>query len=110
MTTLVQGDYGVTVTANLHVKDSDPVEYVNLSGATVRFLMRKSDDKRFTVESAAVVTSTVSGGVAYTFVEDELDEPGEYLGFWETTFAAGSGGASRVQSTVDGDLITVRRR
>ena len=55
MTTLVQGNYGVTVTANLYVKDSDPVEYVTLSGATVRFLMRKSDDKKFTVDAEAVV-------------------------------------------------------
>jgi len=110
MTTLVQGNYGVTVTANLYEKDTDPVEYVALSGASVRFLMRKSDDKKFTVDAEAVVTSVVSGGVAYTFVEDELDEPGDYLGYWQVTFAAGSGSASRVQSTVDGDAITVRRR
>lgn len=108
MTTLVQGNYGVTVTANLYVKDSDPVEYVNLSGASVRFLMRKADDRRFTIQSLAVVTSVVSGGVAYTFAESELDEPGDYLGFWEVTYATGSG-TSRIQSTVDGDLITVRR-
>lgn len=109
MTALVQGNYGVTVTANIYEKDSDPVAYVNLSGATVRFLMRKEDDRKFTVQSLAVITSVVSGGVAYTFEEGELDEAGDYLGFWEVTYAAGSGGSSRVQSTVDGDLITVRR-
>ncbi len=105
MTTLVQGDYGVTVTANLYEKDSDPVVYVNLTSATgVRFLMRKDDDRKLTVDGVAFITSVVSGGVAYTFEQDELDEPGDYLAFWQVTFA------DRVQSTSEGDLITVRRR
>jgi hypothetical protein len=105
MTTLVQDNFGVTVTANLYEKDSDPVAYVNLTTATgVRFLMRKDDDKKLTVNGAGFVTSAVSGGVGYTFERDELDEPGDYLAFWEVTFP------DRVQSTSEGDLITVRRR
>lgn len=110
MTTLVQGNVGVTIEANIYEKDTDPVEYVNLAGATVRFLMRKADDKRFTVNREAIITSTVSGGVAFTFNDGELDDYGDFLGFWEIQFAAGSGGDQRVQSTVDGNLITVRRR
>lgn len=110
MTTLVQGNTGVTVEANIYEKDSDPRAYVNIAGATVRFLMRKSDDKKLTVDGEAVITSAVSGGVAYTFSDGELDEPGDYLSFWEVQFAAGSGGDQRIQSTVDGNLITVRRR
>lgn len=105
MATLVQGDYKVTVRSNIYEKDSDPVQYVDISGCTVRFLMRKEDDKRFTVDEEALVVSAASGGVSYSFGERELDTPGEYLAFWRVTFTDG-----QIQTTSEGIPVTVRRK
>jgi hypothetical protein len=105
MTTLVQGDYKVTVASNIYEKDSDPVTYVNLGGCSVKFRMRKEDDKRFTVDEDAVITSVASGGVMYEFDEHDLDVAGDYLIFWRVTFTDG-----RIQSTSEGIPVTVRRK
>jgi hypothetical protein len=103
---LVQGDTRPTIKANLYVRDSSPREYVNLAGVQgVRFQMRKADDKRYTVNGSATVTSTVSGGVEYQLGASDLDTAGDYFIQWEVTFGDG-----KVQTTSVQNPITVRRQ
>ncbi len=102
---LVTGDTRPIIRANLYERDSSPTQYVDLSSATVRFQMRKADDRFYTVNASAVVTSTVSGGVEYHLATNDLQVPGDYLIQWEVTFPDG-----KVQTTSVANPVTVRRQ
>lgn len=103
---LVQGDTRPVVRSNLYERDSNPRVYIDLSGlTTVRFQMRKEDDKYYTVNAAATITSTASGGVQYQLAANDLQTPGEYLIQWEVTFPDG-----KVQTTSVANPVTVRRQ
>lgn len=103
---LVQGDTRPVIKANLYERDSNPVQYVDLSGMTsVRFQMRKADDRFYTVNAAATITSTASGGVEYALGANDLQVPGDYLVQWEVTFPDG-----KVQTTSVPNPITVRKQ
>ena len=100
--TFVQGDTAPAITSQIVFTDTETG--VDLTGATVRFQMRKSDDRRFTVNSEATVTSAGTGAVRYAWGPNDLAVPGEYVVQWEVTYAD-----TRVQTT-DTETVTVRRQ
>lgn len=102
--TFVQGDTAPDITAVLH--DVDDVDApLDLTGATVKFQMRKPDDKRFTIDAAADVLDELAGEVGYTWSTNDLAVPGDYETQWEVTFAD-----LRKQTNPTPNLITVRRK
>jgi hypothetical protein len=100
----VQGDTAPDLGAVLHVKGntSSPID---LSGATVRFQMRKSDDRTFTVDAAATVVDDEAGEVLYQWSTNDLAVSGDYNVQWEVTYSDG-----RKQTTATPNLIRVRRQ
>jgi len=100
--TFVQGDTGPAILGQIvTVADQTPI---NLSGATVRFQMRKQDDKRFTVNSVASITTAAEGRVSYSWAANDLATPGEYQVQWEVTFP------DTTIITTEIGTITVRRQ
>lgn len=100
----VQGDTAPDITSQIHLED-DPTSPVVLTGASVRFQMRKADDRRFTVNAAATVTDESTGLVRYSWAVNDLAVPGTYLAQWEVTYPGG-----RVQTTAPVETLTVRRQ
>lgn len=77
--------------------------YADLTGATVRFQMRKADDLAFTVDAAATIVTAAEGRVRYEWGTNDLLVPGIYQTQWEVTW---SGGLPQTTRTSD---ICVRR-
>lgn len=102
--TFVQGDTAPDITAIIHQED-DSSSVIDLTDCTVKFQMRKSDDKRHTVNAAATITSAVDGAVSYSWGPNDLATPGTYIVQWEVTYLGG-----RVQTTSPEVEITVRRQ
>ena len=100
--TFVQGDTAPAITATItHDSDSSPLD---LTGSTVKFQMRKSDDRRFTVNNDADLVEPTDGTVSYSWGPNDLAVPGTYLVQWEVTYAD-----TRVQTTSTTE-ISVRRQ
>jgi hypothetical protein len=98
----VQGDTAPAITATItHDSDGSPV---NLSGATVRFQMRKADDRRYTVNTIATLVDAPNGQVSHSWGANDLVVPGTYLVQWEVTYPD-----TKVQTTSTGE-VTVRRQ
>jgi baseplate upper protein BppU len=102
--TFVQGDTGPDITATLH-EFGDQLAILDLTGSTVKFQMRKPDDKRFTVNAAADIVDADAGEVSYSWGPNELAVPGDYQVQWEVTFPD-----AKVETTDPPNLITVRRQ
>lgn len=102
--TFVQGDTAPDITAIIHEED-DPSSVIDLSGCTVRFQMRKSDDHRYTVNAVAQVLDAPAGRVSYSWAANDLSGQGTYVVQWEITYAGG-----RIQTTSPEVTITVRRQ
>lgn len=102
--TFVQGDTAPDITAQIHEED-DPLVAVNLTNASVKFQMRKTDDRRFTVNAGATITDAANGLVRYSWGPNDLATPGEYMIQWEVTYLGG-----RIQTTAPIETITVRRQ
>lgn len=99
-----QGDHGETLRVRLLDRNDDPV---NLTGATVRFLVRASnaDEAKIDAEATPDADQTENTGyVDYTFTEDDLDTQGIYRAEWEVTY---SGGAVETFPTPGFDHINV---
>lgn len=101
--TFVQGDTAPDITATL--TDTVSGAAIDLTGATVRFQMRKENDKRFTVNQPATVVDEDAGSVSYRWATNDLSVPGDYQVQWEVTFNDG-----RVQTQAVPSTITVRRQ
>ena len=77
---------------------------VDLTSATVKFQMRRTSDKRFTVNAAAsVIGSPTNGQVRYSWGPNDLNIPGLYQSQWEVVFPGG-----RRQTSTPPNLIEVR--
>ena len=102
--TFVQGDTAPDIAAVIHEED-DPTQVVNLTNCSVRFQMRRSDDRRYQVNSGADILDAVNGRVSYSWAANDLSVPGTYVVQWEVTYLGG-----RVQTTSPEVTITVRRQ
>lgn len=81
-----QGDAGSKITATLYGGDGQPA---NLTGATVRFLMRAPGGS-LKVNGTATLEDAAGGVVSYTWAAADLDTPGTYDAEWEVTYAGGA--------------------
>lgn len=79
-----QGDTG-DVSATLKRND---VAY-DLTGATVRFHMRRSGAAATKVDAAATIVTAADGTVLYSWQAGDTDQPGVYEVEWEVTEAGG---------------------
>jgi hypothetical protein len=102
--TFVQGDTAPDITAIIHEEDT-PSSIIDLTSCTVRFQMRRSDDKRYQVNAAAQLLSAPNGSVSYSWGANDLSVPGTYVVQWEVTYPGG-----RVQTTSPEVTVTVRRQ
>ena len=99
--TFVQGDTGPDVTGQILKKDGTPRDLT--TAGSIKFQMRKNDDHRYTVDAAADVLTPSEGRVAYSWDENELSVPGEYMAQWEITWNDG-----KIQTTQPPNTLTVR--
>lgn len=103
----VTGDTKPDINARIPVLDQDGVatgSYVDLTGATVKFQMRRPDDKTYTVDAAASIVSAVGGQVRYAWAANDLNNPGIFDTQWEITYVDSSVQTTRVAQ------ICVRRQ
>jgi len=101
--TFVQGDTAPILKAQIIKPDKTAR---NLSAATsIRFQMRKSDDRRYTVDAAATIVTPTEGRVSYSWGASDLSVAGEYIAQWEIHWSDG-----KVQTTDPPNTITVRRQ
>jgi hypothetical protein len=102
--TLVVGDTGPLITAVIHDAD-DENSVVDLTGAAVRFQMRRASDRRLMVDRAAAIDTAASGEVSYNLQPNDTAIPGDYVLEWQVTYPSG-----RKQTTATLHELTIRRR
>ena len=103
---LVQGDTAPDFVVVLHAP-GNPGEPLDLTEAdTIKFTMRKPDDRRHTVNGAAeIVGDPTDGRVKYVWGDSDLNVPGTYQGRFEVTYIDG-----KIQSQRTPTEITVERQ
>lgn len=62
----------------------------DLTGATVKFIMRSSSGGAAKVDASATVVTASTGRVKYTWSAGDTDTVGEYEGEFEVTFSGGA--------------------
>jgi hypothetical protein len=62
---------------------------VNLTGASVRFLMRPQRQAAIKVNALASITTAAEGRAKYEWQSGDTDRAGTYEAEWEVTFADG---------------------
>jgi hypothetical protein len=102
--TIKRGDTLPSIRASLLDGSREPID---LTAASVRFIMRPAAGGSPTINQAATVTDAVGGGVLYAWGSDDTATPGEYLAEWEIAFGTAkltvpNGGYLRV--LIVGDL------
>jgi hypothetical protein len=102
--TFVQGDTAPDIVAQIH-DELTPSIPLDLTNCTVRFQMRKPDDKRFQVNAMATVTNASQGLVSYSWGPKDLGIDGEYDAQWQVTYPD-----LKVQTVAVANRILVRRR
>lgn len=76
---------------------------VNISSATVRFLMRNVLDRRFVVDGVATVVDGAAGTVRYDWADGDLDQyPGSYVSRWQVV-----NGDTTIEYTDPSNTITI---
>lgn len=83
------GDYGPTVLVSGTVYGANGAP-LNLTGGSVKFIIRRADRTRAPVSRTGSVTSASTGQVAYAFVAADTAEPGDFRCEWQCTLADGS--------------------
>jgi hypothetical protein len=63
---------------------------VNLTGATVKFIMRLSGSSTAKVATTATISTAASGIVRYEWVAADTDTLGNYIGEFEVTDSGGN--------------------
>lgn len=102
--TFVQGDTGPDIVTVLH-EEATPGNVINLTNCTVRFQMRRPDDRRFTVNAPATIVNAAGGVCRYSWGANDLSVPGDYQFQWEVTYQD-----QRVITTAPVETLTVRRQ
>lgn len=103
--TFVQGNTAPDIVAQLH-KENAPGEPLNLTTATsVKFQMRKPDDRLFQVDATATITNASQGLVSYSWGPKDLGIDGEFDTQWEVLWNDG-----KVQTVATPNRILVRRK
>lgn len=82
-----RGDVGSKIRSTLVDRDGSPVD---LTGCSVRFIMRAPGASSAKVDAPAVVEDAANGEVAYTWTASDLDTPGTYHAEWQVTFGGGA--------------------
>ena len=82
-----QNDTSPAVSATL--KDGDGAA-VDITGASVRFHMRKEGSSDATVDAAAIITDAAAGQVRYTWVADDTAIAGTFIAEFEVTYSNGA--------------------
>ena len=87
--------------ADFSIKQSETLPYlndsltysdgsvVNLTGATVKFIMRSLTATLPTVNAACTVVSAIGGTVRYAFSATDTATTGRFQGIWQVTFSGG---------------------
>lgn len=82
------GDTAPAVQATLYDAGNVPV---NLTGATVRFIMAtKTAPRTVAVDAEAALVAPMAGEVVYEWAAGDTDEPGAYDVEFEVTYADGT--------------------
>lgn len=76
-------------TSALEVQLKDENGPVDLTGATVKFLMRELDGT-VKVDSSATITDAPDGKVKYAWSSADVDTAADYEAEWEVTFSDSS--------------------
>lgn len=98
---LKKGDLEPAFTRTLESVDG---EAVDLTGATVVFLMTKRGESSPTIEAEAEIEDPETAGeVTYVWAEGDTDAPGDYDAEFQVTFADG-----RPQTFPNADYLHVR--
>lgn len=100
---LIQGDTRPVINATLHLQGA--VTPVNLTNCSVKFQMRRADDKLYTVNGSCSVVNAVAGTVSYSLGANDLNTPGDYVVQFEVTYPD-----TKVQTTATLIPIKVRRQ
>lgn len=62
---------------------------VNLTGATVKFIMQDPSSGAVKINTAATIVDAVAGSVSYSWVVGDTDTASTYRQEWEVTFVDG---------------------
>lgn len=84
-TTITQGSTNPALTEILQVNGVA----INLTGATVRFQMRKENSAINAVDSLATIVSPTAGSVKYDWVAANTANEGVFYGWWKATLSSG---------------------
>ena len=101
---LVAGDTGPAITGTIH-KRGDTTDVEDLSGASVKFQMRRARDRKLMVDADADIVTAASGTVSYTLEANDTAIAGDYQYQWQVTYPDG-----KKQTTYDPKELTIRRR
>lgn len=70
------------------LEDSDD-SAIDLTGATVRFLMTPIGESTAKVDAAAIITDAANGKVKYDWQSEDTDTLGTFVAEWEITYSSG---------------------
>lgn len=101
---LVQDDTRPSLEGTIwKTRTKDPLDLTNAVG--VKFQMRKPDDRKYTVDAAAVIVDAEAGQVRYDWQAGDLHNEGTYQCQWEIDWGLGA-----IQTTTPVNTIEVRRQ
>lgn len=83
--TMTQGDTLRSIEATLYGPDG---AVIDLTGCTVKFLMRRQNSAVLKVQSLATIVTAAAGIVRYSPLSGDVDTPGLYLGRWKVNETA----------------------